>query len=61
MKDYNSRLLAWTDLKEYDNQIIFDIPKLNAYIKEQKRKGRKSEDITLDEIKHLIVRNIDKI
>ena len=56
MKDYEkSRLIASSEGVTSDKIIKFDIPKLCEYIREQKRKGRKSEDIKLDEIKHLII------
>lgn len=56
MRDYDSGILACSDTVEISDSIKFDVPKLNAYIKEQKKKGRKAEDITFDEVKHLLVK-----
>lgn len=59
-KDYDCRLLASIEGIDLDKKIFFDIPKLCAYIREQKKKGRDSSDITLEEVKHLIIKNPDK-
>lgn len=56
MKDYDSRVLACSDTVDIAKNIKFDVPELCAYIREQKRKGRKSEEITFEEVKHLLVK-----
>ena len=57
MNDYQGgRLLASSEGVDFNNMLKFDIPKLCEYIRDQKRKGRKSEDITLDEVRHLIIK-----
>lgn len=57
IKDYDkSRLLVSSEGIDLDKMIKFDIAKLCEYIREQKRKGRKPEHITLEEIEHLIVK-----
>lgn len=56
MRDYDSRILICSDTVDISKSIKFDVPKLCAYIKEQKKKGRKSEDITFEEVKQLLVK-----
>ena len=49
-------MLASSEGVDFNNMLKFDIPKLCEYIRDQKRKGRKAEDITLDEVRHLIIK-----
>lgn len=53
--DYPGGLIVSSTKKQREKLIHFDIPKLCAYIRNEKRKGRKNEDITLEEVKQFII------
>ena len=57
MKDYDGgTLYASSEGIDLSKRTAFDIGKLCAYIKEQRKKGRNPEDITQEELKPFIIK-----
>lgn len=53
--DYPSRLIASSTKEQQESLVKVDIPKICAYIRGERKKGRKNEDITLEEVKQFII------
>ena len=57
MEDYKNGDLFCTTEGRYDKDVIIDIPAVCAYLRKQREKGRKREDIKQEEIEKFIIAN----
>ncbi len=55
MKDCKNGELFCTTEGRYDKDVIIDIPAVCAYLRKQREKGRKREDIKQEELEKFII------